>query len=301
MKPTPKLIVLHPPHPKPTTTTHRFILLTFLTLSSFTFLLTLLTTTTTAPTAPPPSPAATTTVTPFLSAALLHYAAATTTMSPAELASIAAVLRRCHVSCQLLVFGLGPESLLWMSLNAGDRRRTVFVDESEYAVSAYERNHSRIEAYDVAYATNAGEWKDLLRSSRKLREGPCGPSQNLLFSECRLALTDLPNHVYSIEWDVVIVDGPRGYSPDNPGRMSAIFTAAVLARAGGEVAHVFVHDYGREIERVYSEEFLCKENLVEVRDQLAHFVVKRRRRDGDGGDGGFQFCIGENSSSYSSS
>lgn len=64
--------------------------------------------------------------------------------------------------------------------------------------------------------------------------------------------------------------------------MAAIFTAAVLARSkkSGET-HVFVHDFGREVERVFSDEFLCKENLVKLVDSLGHFVVKSGVSEGE--------------------
>ncbi|KAI6668688.1 hypothetical protein NL676_007274 [Syzygium grande] len=63
-----------------------------------------------------------------------------------------------------------------------------------------------------------------------------------------------------------------------PGRTSAIFTVAVLAgskKGGTAETHVFVHDFDREVEKVYSDEFLCRDNLAEVVGKLGHFVVER--------------------------
>ncbi|KAL7125275.1 hypothetical protein ABFS83_14G106700 [Erythranthe nasuta] len=213
--------------------------------------------------------------------ALLHYATANTTasgrMSSAETEKIASVLRRCAGggACNLLVFGLTHETLLWSSLNHNGR--TVFVDESAQSVSEIEREHPSIEAYDVQFTTRSGELQDLIGHYRREKSNQCRPVQNLLFSDCKLSINDLPNHIYDVPWDVVLVDGPSGYSAASPGRMAAIFTAGVLARSkrGGGATHVFVHEIEREAERVCSEEFLCRENLVETIHSLAHFVVPK--------------------------
>ncbi|KAL3730488.1 hypothetical protein ACJRO7_027491 [Eucalyptus globulus] len=120
--------------------------------------------------------------------------------------------------------------------------------------------------------------KRLLMSARGEFCGECRSVQNLLFLECKLALNSLSNHVYELSWDAILIDGPGGYHEAAMGRMSAIFTTALLARSkkGGAVeTHVFVHDFDREVERVYSDEFLCRDNLVEVVRKLGHFVVER--------------------------
>ncbi|KAL0916614.1 hypothetical protein M5K25_014141 [Dendrobium thyrsiflorum] len=291
-----RLILLQPSLPKHTTATtpppppsaqHRLWLIALISFFAFASILTLLSSSAresrptnsllraAASVSPAAIPAPVAALHPYLFDALLHYAsqsAANGRMAEPELRAISAVLRR-RGPCSLLVFGLGPESLLWRSLNHGGR--TVFVDENQYYIAHYEERHPGLEGYDVAYTTKVSELGELLSAARKQVGGECRPIQNLLFSDCRLGINDLPNHLYDVAWDVILVDGPRGYSPASPGRMSAIFTAAVLARSGGAgLTDVLVHDYEREVERVCSAEFLCGENLVGVEGQLAHFVIR---------------------------
>ncbi|KAL8027649.1 hypothetical protein ABFX02_14G110000 [Erythranthe guttata] len=287
MKTTAKFIVLHPSVYKTAgSTAHRGWIAVFLLLFFFTFSFTLITTRNAAArtTASAAAGGANSQLLPKpVADALLHYATANATatgrMSSAETEKIASVLRRCGGggACNLLVFGLTYETLLWSSLNHNGR--TVFVDESAQSVSEIERKHPSIEAYDVQFTTRSGELQDLIGHYRREKSNQCRPVQNLLFSDCKLSINDLPNHIYDVPWDVVLVDGPSGYSAASPGRMAAIFTAGVLARSksggGGGATHVFVHEIEREAERVCSEEFLCRENLVETIHSLAHFVVPK--------------------------
>lgn len=211
--------------------------------------------------------------------ALLHYASKsndTFRMPYSELKPISDVLRKCSAPCNLLVFGLTHETLLWRALNHNGR--TVFIDENRYYAAYVEQIHPEIDAYDVQYTTKMREKGKLIDLARKKTENECRPVQNLLFSDCRLGINDLPNHVYEVDWDVILVDGPREDLPDAPGRMSAIFTAGVLARSkkgGNPKTHIFVHDFIGDVERVYSDEFLCRENLVESNDKLGHFILER--------------------------
>lgn len=204
-------------------------------------------------------------------------------MSFYELSAISTVINSKPPTCNLLVFGLSHESLLWRSLNL--KGRTVFVDENPYAVSKFEQSNPGVEAYDVVFPTKLSQAGKLLRYYKTRPE--CGPVQNLLFSDCKLAINDLPNFVYEIDWDVILIDGPVGYGGDSPGRMAPIFTSAVLARSkdSGEkrkTTDVFVHEFGRKLERVYSSEFLCEENLIEVVGEIGHFVVAAEKGEKQG-------------------
>ncbi|KAA8531668.1 hypothetical protein F0562_006615 [Nyssa sinensis] len=211
--------------------------------------------------------------------ALLHYSSNsnnTEQMPYPDLKSISDVLGQCPSPCNFLVFGLTYEFLLWKALNHNGR--TVFIDENRYYAAYMEEKHPEIEVYDVQYTTKISEMKEIIASVREQVHNECRPVQNLLFSDCKLGLNDLPNQLYEMDWDVILVDGPRGYWPEAPGRMSAIFTAGVLARSkkgGNGKTHIFVHDFNREVDSVSSDEFLCRENLVKSKDLLGHFVLER--------------------------
>ncbi|XP_021899566.1 protein IRREGULAR XYLEM 15-like [Carica papaya] len=226
---------------------------------------------------------------------LLHYASRSNDsfhMPYAELKPISDVLRKCSSPCNFLVFGLTHETLLWKALNHNGR--TVFIEENRYYAAYFEELHPEVDVFDVQYTTKLSEKQELIASAKAQIRNECRPVQNLLFSECKLGLNDLPNHVYEVDWDVILVDGPRGDGKEGPGRMSPIFTAGVLARSkkgGNPKTHVFVHDYYADVE--IGDEFLCRENLVEANYMLAHFVVEKMEGSS------FQYCRNQTKSSVS--
>ncbi|KAF3436892.1 hypothetical protein FNV43_RR19645 [Rhamnella rubrinervis] len=172
--------------------------------------------------------------------------------------------------CNLLVFGLEPQYLLLSSINAGGT--TIFLDDDAEKVSTIKTNTNTSRIYKVEHQIPAKDAYRLLKHARKSKA--CLPtSGHLQESKCRLALKNLPQQVYELKWDVVVVDGPIGNAPEAPGRMAAIYTASMIARKGNET-DVVVHDVDRMVEKWFSWEFLCDENLVSSKGRFWNFRIR---------------------------
>ncbi|XP_057838373.1 glucuronoxylan 4-O-methyltransferase 1 [Cryptomeria japonica] len=206
--------------------------------------------------------------------ALVHYASSNITpqQTPAEIKITAKVLQN-RGPCNMLVFGLGYDSLMWSALNHGGK--TVFLEEDESWIGKMRSIHPELESHYVQYPTMVTEAYDLLKYAQSAPE--CAPWQgDLELSSCnKLALKNLPPHIYGTEWDLIMIDAPRGYFPEAPGRMQAIYSSAVMAlnRQSSGNTDVFVHDVARTVEDIYSKAFLCQENLVAAEGKLWHFNI----------------------------
>lgn len=212
--------------------------------------------------------------TPVQLQAIIHYA--TSNIVPQqnfhEISITFDVLQK-RSPCNFLVFGLGYDSLMWNALNP--RGRTLFLEEDPKWVQTVLKGAPVLHAHAVKYRTHLSQADDLLKSYKS--EPNCSPQKAFLRgnTKCRLALTGLPDEFYDTEWDLIMIDAPRGYYAEAPGRMGAIFSAAVMARnrKGSGVTHVFLHDVDRKVEKVYAEEFLCKKFLVNRSGRLWHFEI----------------------------
>lgn len=176
--------------------------------------------------------------------------------------------------CNFLVFGLGHDSQMWHSFNP--RGTTLFLEEDPKWVQTVLKTAPFLNARNVIYRTKLSEAEKLLQTYR--REPDCTLDKMFLRGndKCRLALNELPEEVYNKEWDLIMIDAPRGYFPQAPGRMAAIYSAAVMARnrkGKGETTHVFLHDVDRRVEKAYAEEFLCRKYLVKAQGRLWHFQI----------------------------
>ncbi|GMI67347.1 hypothetical protein like AT4G24910 [Hibiscus trionum] len=179
--------------------------------------------------------------------------------------------------CNLLVFGLQSQYVDLSSINAGGI--TVFLEDDPRKIRRIKAGFNGTRVYNVKYQTPAKKAYGLLKHARG--NPACSPATNLMNQRsCKLALRNLPEEVYKLKWDIVVVDGPTGDSPEAPGRMSTIYTAGILARGGGTgkkppttTTDVVVHDVHRTIEKWFSWEFLCEQNLVSAKGKLWDFRI----------------------------
>ncbi|XP_051116374.1 probable methyltransferase At1g27930 [Andrographis paniculata] len=208
--------------------------------------------------------------------AIVHYATSRIVpqQSHAEIGVSVGVLNSLGGSANLLVFGLGHDSLMWAAINP--RGKTLFLEEDPKWVQTVLKHAPGLRADTVRYRTRLSEADELLRRHYG-GEPDCAAAKSFLRGndKCRLALNMLPEEVYATEWDMIMVDAPRGYFPEAPGRMAAIYSAAVMGRnrRRSGATHVFVHDVDRRVERMYAEAFLCKKNLVTAVGRLWHFQI----------------------------
>ncbi|KAF3334506.1 glucuronoxylan 4-O-methyltransferase 1 [Carex littledalei] len=236
---------------------------------------------------------------PDLMTATVRYATSRVVpqQSLAEISESLAVLRK-RAPCNFLIFGLGHDSLMWYALNAGGT--TVFLEEDPSWYKTVLKGSPFLTAYHVEYRTHLSEADELLQGWKQ--EKMCAPENAYLKGNqrCRLALDNLPDVVYEKEWDFWIYalfnylekSKPLYYAAA-PGRMAAIYSAMVMARArkGEGDTDIFLHDVNRKVEKTFAKEFLCDKYRVGAVGRLWHFRVPPiSRRGNETGDPSKKFC-----------
>lgn len=176
-------------------------------------------------------------------------------MSYEEYAKISNILNK-KGTCNFLVFGVGFDSMHWMKINKNGK--IVFLEDNESWLKKIKENVPNIEAHLIKYVTKRRDSEALLSQYKK--------GYNYLN-------INLPDLVYEVDWDVILVDGPGGYGSDTPGRMQSIYMAFKLAISKSKNVDLFIHDCDREVEREYSDYFCGNENLVNQVHKLRHYFI----------------------------
>jgi glucuronoxylan 4-O-methyltransferase len=155
----------------------------------------------------------------------------------AEQLKVIVITVKAKAPCKLLIFGLGNDSVFWLKLNRGGV--TIFLENNNDWFQKITKRSKDLIVFLVNYNTQRNDWKLLLES----------PS---------LLDMTLPNNVAKEEWDVIFVDAPEGWNDQTSGRMKSIYLSSKLVKNSGDI---FVHDCNREVEDIYCNKFLKKENL----------------------------------------
>ncbi len=161
-------------------------------------------------------------------------------------------LIRALSPCNLLVFGVGRDSAIWLAANQGGR--TEFIEHEPEWIAATRDLLPAAVIHQVRYRTRRFMWFGLLPWRRYL------------------SLPGLPSTVTAARWDIIFVDSPQGHTYRAPGRMQSIYTASDLAGRNGDV-HILVHDCHRTVERIYSNVYLGSEHLVAQVQTLRHYLL----------------------------
>ncbi|MDQ0468745.1 hypothetical protein [Labrys wisconsinensis] len=151
-----------------------------------------------------------------------------TQISPAQIEAVASIVRARAPGARFLVFGLGRDSPMWQRLNADGE--TLFVEDKPAYVEAARQAmpQARIVVADYAATTVLGSFA---------------------MSPAALDAIAMPEELRG-SWDVVLIDGPAGYWPGDPGRLVPLaWTSRLMARH----THVFVDDYNRVLERHFAD------------------------------------------------
>ncbi|MFM9859754.1 hypothetical protein RUR49_14875 [Pseudoxanthobacter sp. M-2] len=131
----------------------------------------------------------------------------------------------------VLVFGLGNDSLLWNKLNA--HGRTVFVENNKTWAKDMRERWPELEIERVSYGKSTVE-------------------SSLPIDEKALIEHPIPGFMRDIKWDVILIDGPMGFRSTSPGRALPIYWSYVTAR---ECTHIFIDDCNRRLEGEYTAKF----------------------------------------------
>ena len=145
----------------------------------------------------------------------------------------------CRARCNVLVFGVGGDSSLWISANRDGR--TVFIEEDEtWAERARQRSPS-IKVYTYTYRTT------LARLDEEIND------VDAQFYDF------LPPALASLQWNVILIDAPTGYVVTSPGRLQPVWFAAKHAASitteQGRDIDIFLHDANRHAEQRMGREF----------------------------------------------
>ena len=145
-----------------------------------------------------------------------------------------------NYKCNMLVFGIGHDSIFWHRRNSNGR--TVFLEHSMSWLQKIKSKWPELEAYHVQYHTV------IERDFVRYKNASLWPNLTLV----------LPDSVKMETWNIFLVDGPTGGHSRDIGRFQSLYMSMVLPHAQKYL--VVVDDCERRVEHTYASLFLRAEN-----------------------------------------
>lgn len=178
--------------------------------------------------------------------ALSHFYKNTILLGSAHIEAIASAILTRSPNCNLLVFGCGEDSAMWHCLNKTGK--SVFLETSPHWIQKILEKFPYLDIRDY----------DLPGASVEKSLAGINPDM------------PKPSVLTEYNWDVIFIDGPSGYAPNLPGRALPIIWASQIRKP---TTHVFVDDYNRELEKMYTDKYLQPAAIIESKLQKYHSVL----------------------------
>lgn len=154
-------------------------------------------------------------------------------MSAGQIYAIGSAIRSAGPGASVLIFGCGNDSNLWNKIN--DDGSTVFIEDAHPWIDKMRTRHPELNIEEVSYGDRTVE-------------------SSLPIDEDALADYPIPECMLSRQWDVIVIDSPRGHKPWLPGRSLPIYWSYKVAQPDTQV---FIDDCSRQLEKIYADYFFC--------------------------------------------
>jgi lipopolysaccharide biosynthesis glycosyltransferase len=155
-----------------------------------------------------------------------------------NLSSIVKEIQDKKCNCNMLVFGLGKDSVIYDTVNKG---YTLFLETNQ-------------------------AWIDLNQNIKNkiLYNFPTTVKDSLPINKDYLNEFDMPDFIAKTKWDIILVDAPPGDRFEAPGRALPIYWSSQIVKKSQ--ATVFIDDCRRDLEKEYCDEFFPEINFDMRRD-----------------------------------
>tara|TARA_B100001989_G_C24551857_1_gene475858 strand:+ start:35650 stop:41955 length:6306 start_codon:yes stop_codon:yes gene_type:complete len=160
-----------------------------------------------------------------------------------SLSSIVREIKDKKCNCNMLVFGLGKDSIIYDTVNKG---YTLFLETNQAWIDLNQNIKNKIL---YTFQTTV---KDSLPINKEY-----------------LNKFDIPDFIVKTKWDIILVDAPPGDRVEAPGRALPIYWSSQIAKK--HQTTIFIDDCCRDLEKKYCDRFFPE----------IHFNVKSDTERGD--------------------